>query len=172
MGISCSKDPNCPMAVRGGILKARGGGGAGGVISTRRTLGWNGIKVRFRASSASGVAASLGSMFLPSPVFIWWGSASRKDNFGMFVGPLCVYFREFSDSAVLLVYTLKGYQFPSPAAILCCYIFSFLNSWTGPSETQGGRRLKQKALTSKDRGLHLGSALPMTPLVTQTCTLR
>ena len=165
MGISCSKDPNCPVAVRGGILKARGGGGAGGVISTRRTLGWAGIKVRFRASSASGVAASLGSVFLPSPVFIWWGSASRKNNFGMFVGPLGVYFREFSDSAVLLVYTLKCYQFPSPAAILCFYIFSFLdvNSWTGPSETQGGLRLKRKPLTSKDRGLRLGSALPMPP---------
>jgi hypothetical protein len=47
MGISCSKDPDCPMAFRGGVLKAKGEGTAVGVISSWRILGGTGIKVKF-----------------------------------------------------------------------------------------------------------------------------
>ena len=38
--------------------------------------------------------SSLGSMFLWSTVFIWWGSASCKNNLGMCVRPLSMSFRE------------------------------------------------------------------------------
>ena len=39
-------------------------------------------------------STSLGSMFSQSAVFIWWGSASFKNNLGICVKPLSVSFRE------------------------------------------------------------------------------
>lgn len=40
------------------------------------------------------VSTSLGSVFLGSGVFIWRRSASCKNNFGMYVRPLTISFRE------------------------------------------------------------------------------
>ena len=62
---------------------------------------------------------------------------------------------EYSDSAVLQVYSLNCYQFPGPTAILCFYVFTFLNHylWSRPFGDLGKtRRLKQKPFTSEDEG--------------------
>ena len=51
------------------------------------------------------VSASLGSVFLRSAVFIWWGervSASCKNNLGMCIRPLSISFRELGVRVILL----------------------------------------------------------------------
>ena len=70
------------------------------------------------------VSPSLGSMCLWSAVFIWWSSASCKNNLGMFVRLL---FTSFKEPAMWQIYSLNHCQFPSPPAILCFYIFMFPN---------------------------------------------
>ena len=74
------------------------------------------------------VSASLGSTCLWSAVFIWWRSAACNNCLGMCVVSLSVFSRdcEFGGFAVWLVYSLNCPQFPSPAAILFSYVFTFL----------------------------------------------
>ena len=58
------------------------------------------------------------------------GSASCKNNLGMWVRPLSISFRELGVRGTLLrawvVYSLNCYQSPGPTAI-CFYIFTFPN---------------------------------------------
>ena len=54
------------------------------------------------------------------------GSTFCKNNLGMCVRPLYVLGNlEFGNSVMLQNYSLNCYQFPSPTAILCFYIFTF-----------------------------------------------
>ena len=82
-------------------------------------------------------------MYSPSAVFIWWGSASYKNNLECVSG-LYLYLSgnwEFGDSATSQIYSLNCYQFSSPRAILCFYTsyLPIINSWVSllPQNTKG-----------------------------------
>ena len=94
MGSSCSKDLNSPVAFREGVLKSvwrRVLQGCGQLVHSSR-IGWHQGEVSSIINLL--VSTSLGSMFLRSAVFIWWGSTSCKTNLGMCVRPLSISCRE------------------------------------------------------------------------------
>ena len=150
-GRSCSEDSNSLMAFRGRVLKAVRGRVLQGAWSARIQFSdW----LASRWSFEHCLSTSLGSTCLWSAVFIWRGSAFCKNNLGMCVRPLS--FRELWIQWFCYVADLQSklFQFPSPTALLCFYIFTFLivNSWVRLFETQGRPgRLKRKTFTSKDR---------------------
>ena len=83
-----------PDGSREGALKAVWGRGCRGedqlVHSSR--IGWHQGDVSSIINLL--VSISLASLFLRSAVFIWWGSASCKNNLGMCVKPLTISFKE------------------------------------------------------------------------------
>ena len=86
----------------------------------------NGITNRISNTVNLLVSTSPGSMFLWLAFFIWRGSASCKNNLGMCVRRLCLSGNwQFGDSVMWRNYSLNCYQFLSPTAILCFYIFTF-----------------------------------------------
>ena len=106
------------------------------VTNSWTILGLVGIKVKFQASSIFRFQSVQSLCFHGQQVFIWNWSASCKNNLAMCVMPLYISEKqEFSVSAMWLNSNLNCYQFPSPIASLCFYIFTFLSSTRGAGKT-------------------------------------
>ena len=100
------------------------------MISSWAILRLVGIKLKFQVSPTflfqpTQSLCTCGQQFLSGG-----GSASHKNNLGVLVSGLYLYLSgnsEFGDSAIWQIYSLNCYQLPSPAAVLCLYIFMFPN---------------------------------------------
>ena len=124
-------------------------------------MDWLASRLNFQASSTSWF----------QPVYIlcsccqqgsssWGGKKKTVQESGLYLylSGNC----EFSGSAVWQISNLNCYQFPSPTAILCSYIFTFPNHYLLSQAFESQRkpgRLKQKPFPSKDRALYCCSTL-------------
>ena len=88
------KRPKLPDGFQGRGFKGSGRGGfrVHDQLVHNSQIGWHQGEVSSIINPL--VSTSLGSTLLWSEVFIWWGSASYKNNLGMCVRPLSVSFRE------------------------------------------------------------------------------
>ena len=121
-GSSSSKDPDSPV-----FKDSMREGAAGYVISLCTIFRCAGIKENVKHHQPFGFNQSRIYMLVVA-VSIWWGSATCRNYLGMCVMSLSVFSRdcEFGGCAMWLVYSLNCSQFPSPAAILFSYVFTFL----------------------------------------------
>ena len=99
------------------------------VISSWIFLRLVGITVMFQAASTFWFQSVEGLCSCGQQFSSGWGSASCKNNLECVSGLyLCLSGNwEYDDSMIWQNYRLNYYQFPSPTALLCFYIFTFPN---------------------------------------------
>ena len=146
-----SKDPESPVTLREGVLKAMWETGLQDASSTHAQFSEGLASIwRFKHHQLSGFNQSRVSVLVLA-VFIWCGSASYKTSQEC-VSVFYLYLlgnREFGDSAMWLVYNLNCYQSGvflcvcSPKQLFFVSTFSYflvINSWLKFLRFMGGQR--------------------------------
>ena len=100
-GRSCLKDPSSQVAFREGFKGSvrEAVSGVCDQLIHSSWIGWHQGEVLSIISPW--VSTTLGSMFLWSAVFIWWGSVSYKNKLGMCQAFICI-FQGTGSLAILL----------------------------------------------------------------------